>query len=108
MLRARELKVRQKIDLIKLSIKRVQTSQCGRRLLKLNQLRIELQREQKELKQNIKMQNENYNGRANEVMKQENPEIKSNSSVNFSNIEESVQFQDILMREMKQQDNLND
>lgn len=49
-IKARESKLREKIEQIRSRIREVQTSHCGRRLLKLNQLRIQLQKEQKELK----------------------------------------------------------
>jgi ribosomal protein S6 len=63
-LRARENKLQQKIEQIRNTIKATQTSRCSRRHLKLNQLRIQLKKEQKALHTVNKLQAHNSQPRA--------------------------------------------
>lgn len=53
------------------------------------------------------MQNEDQKGKANEVVNEENTEMKFNYSVNSSSYDESLQFQDMLLRETKYNNNFN-
>lgn len=53
------------------------------------------------------MQNDGQKGKANEVVNEENTEMKFNSSVNTSSNDESLQFQDMLLRETKYNNNFN-
>lgn len=53
------------------------------------------------------MQNDDQKGKANEVVNEENTEMKFNSSVNTSSNDESLQFQDMLLRETKYNNNFN-
>ena len=53
------------------------------------------------------MQNDDQKGKANEVVNEENTEMKFNYSVNSSCNDESLQFQDMLLRETKYNNNFN-
>lgn len=53
------------------------------------------------------MQNDDQKGKANEVVNEENTEMKFNYSVNSSSNDESLQFQDMLLRETKYNNNFN-